>query len=103
MATKTKSKTKIKLFGDRIFVRPIAFQSNANGIVLPDSVHKSALHRGEVVSVGTGRITEAGSRVEPLVAVGDVVLFDSFSGFETEVDGEKLKLFRETDLLGVEV
>jgi len=57
--------------------------------------------RGEVLSVGKGKVAENGD-VRPLdVKVGDTVLFGKYSGTEIKVDGEDVLVMREDDIMGV--
>ena len=48
-----------------------------------------------------GQLTDEGKRAEMSVKVGDVVLYGKYSGTEVEVDGDKVMIMRESELLGV--
>ena len=57
--------------------------------------------KGEVVSVGNGKILENGE-VRPLdVKAGDKILFGKYSGTEVKVDDEELLVMREDDVMAV--
>jgi len=57
--------------------------------------------RGEVLSVGKGKVAENGD-VRPLdLKVGDQVLFGKYSGTEIKIDGEEVLVMREDDIMGV--
>jgi len=57
--------------------------------------------RGEVLSVGKGKIAENGD-VRPLdVKAGDQVLFGKYSGTEIKIDGEEVLVMREDDIMGI--
>jgi chaperonin GroES len=102
-ATKTKKKAKINLqpLGDRVVVRREESESTtAGGIVLPDSA-KDKPARGTVVSVGTGRLLEDGSRSKLQVKVGDRVLFSSYAPETFKFGDDELLLMREEDILAV--
>lgn len=89
----------LKPLDDRVVVKPLeAEEVTAGGIVLPDSA-KEKPQRGEVVAVGPGKLTDAGERVAVCVAVGDEVLFSKYGGTEIEIDGEEVKILRESDIL----
>ena len=102
-ATKKKSKVKVKLqpLGDRVVIkREESEEVTAGGILLPDSAQNKPA-RGQVVSVGNGRLLEDGSRGELQVKVGDRVIFSSYGGEALNVDDEELLLMREDDILAV--
>jgi len=103
-ATKKKKKTKkvsIQPIGDRLLVqRESSEETTAGGIVLPDSAQDKP-SRGTVLSVGTGRLLEDGSRSELQVKVGDVVIFTTYGPEELKVSGEDYLLMREDDILAV--
>ena len=84
---------------DRVVVKPLdAEETIAGGIVLPDSA-KEKPQRGKVVAVGPGRLLDSGERCAVSVVVGDEVLFCKYGGTEIEVDGDEIKILRESDIL----
>ena len=90
---------KIRPLDDRVVVLPLeAEEKTAGGIVLPDTA-KERPQRGKVKAVGSGKLLDNGKRAELCVAVGDEVLFGKYTGTDVEVNGEKLKIMREGDLL----
>ena len=102
-ATKKKSKSSLKIqpLGDRVVVeREESEELTAGGIVLPDSAQDKPA-RGSVVSVGSGRVLDDGSRSELQVKVGDRVLFSSYAGETFKVGDDELLLMREDDILAV--
>mmetsp|Transcript_10936 Transcript_10936/g.16391 ORF Transcript_10936/g.16391 Transcript_10936/m.16391 type:complete len:103 (+) Transcript_10936:21-329(+) len=88
---------------DRVLIRKVAPPSKTvGGIVLPDDVvKKGSSQQGEVLAVGTGLTTKDGTVVPPVLAAGDKVYLSEYSGTEIELDGEKLSLYREDDILAV--
>ncbi len=95
-ATKT---INLRPLDDRVIVQPNeAEQTTAGGIVLPDSAREKP-QRGTVVAVGPGKLLDSGNRGELSVAVGDVVIYGKYGGSEIEVDGQELKILRESDIL----
>ena len=75
-------------------------RASAGGIVIPDSAAEKPAE-GEVVAVGHGRMLKDGRVVPPDVKKGDDVLFAKYSGTEIKLDGEKLLVMHETDILAV--
>lgn len=93
------AKLKIRPLDDRIVVKPEEAESTtAGGIVLPDSA-KEKPQRGTVLAVGPGRLLDSGNRGTLSVEVGDVVIYGKYGGNEVEVDGEDVKILRESDIL----
>jgi chaperonin GroES len=86
---------------DRVVVQPVeASNVTAGGIIIPDSVNEKP-QMGTIVAVGRGHRSAKG-RVRPVdVKVGDRVLFPKYAGDQIEVDGQKLLILREADVLGV--
>jgi len=91
----------IKPLGNRIVVEPIEQEDvTASGIVLPDSA-KEKPQQGMILAAGPGERDDDGKRIEMDVKVGDKVLFAKYAGTELKLDGKKLLILRETDLLGI--
>ena len=91
----------IRPLHDRVVVKRMEEErTSAGGIVIPDSATEKPV-RGEILSVGKGKIAENGD-VRPLdVKVGDKVLFGKYSGTEIKIDGEEVLVMREDDIMGV--
>ena len=93
------AKIKIRPLDDRVVVEPIeAEQKTAGGIVLPDSA-KEKPQRGTVVAVGPGRLLDNGQRGELSVVVGDQVIYGKYGGTDIEINGDDVKILRESDIL----
>jgi len=90
---------KINPLDDRVVVKPHeAEETTAGGIVLPDAAREKQ-QRGTVVAVGPGRLLDSGARAAVSVGVGDEVLFGKYGGTEIEIDGQDVKILRESDIL----
>jgi chaperonin GroES len=90
-----------KPLGSRVVVEPIEQDEvTAGGIVLPETA-KEKPQKGKVLSVGAGDRNDKGERVPMDVATGDTVLFAKYAGTEIKVDGKKLLILRESDLLAI--
>lgn len=89
----------LRPLADRVVVKRLEEESvTASGIVLPDTAREKS-QRGEVVFVGTGRVTDEGHRIPMSVKVGDTVLFAKYGGTEVKVDGQELLILKESDIL----
>jgi chaperonin GroES len=86
---------------DRLLVRRIEEDETAKGgIIIPDTA-KEKPQRGEVLAAGSGKILDNGTKLPLDVKVGDKVLFGKYSGNEIEIDGEKVLILREEEVLAV--
>jgi chaperonin GroES len=70
----------------------------AGGIVLPETA-KEKPQKGTILAVGPGDRDEDGKRIPLDVSEGDTILFAKYSGTEIKVDGKKLLILRENDML----
>ena len=90
---------KLRPLGERVVVEQLeAEEVTAGGIVLPDAAQEKP-QRGKVVAVGPGKLLDSGSRGELSIGIGDEVIFARYGGSDVEVDGNELKIMRETDIL----
>ena len=93
------AKIKVRPLDDRVIVETMeAEEKTAGGIVLPDSAQEKP-QRGKVVAVGPGRLLDNGDRGQLSVAVGDEVIYGKYGGMDIEVNGEEVKIVRESDIL----
>lgn len=91
----------LKPLGDRVVIKPIEQEDvTAGGIMLPDTA-KEKPQKGEILAVGPGNHNDAGVRVELDVKVGDVVMYAKYAGTEIKLDGEKILVLRESDILAI--
>jgi len=95
------AKLTFKPLGGRVLVEPIEQEEvTAGGIVIPETA-KEKPQQGKVLAAGPGDRDEEGKRVPMDVKVGDTILFAKYSGTEVKMDGKKLLIMRESDLLGI--
>lgn len=91
----------LKPLGNRVVVEPLEQEEiTAGGIVLPETA-KEKPQKGTIVAVGPGDRDEDGDRIALDVKVGDVVLYAKYSGTEIKVDGKKVLILRESDILAI--
>lgn len=92
---------KLKPLGDRLVVKPLDEEEvTPSGIVLPETA-KEKPQKGEVMAVGPGARDEDGKRIPMDVSKGDKVLFAKYAGTEVKLDGEKMLILREGDILAI--
>lgn len=86
---------------DRVLVKRIESETKtATGLIIPDSA-KEKPAEGEIMAVGTGARTEAGSIIPLEVKTGDRVLFNKWSGTEIKLDGADYLVMKESDIVGI--
>ncbi len=91
----------LRPLNDRVVVEPIEQDTTtASGLVLPETA-KEKPQQGKVVAVGPGARDEDGERMPLDVEVGDTVLFAKYAGTEIKLDGNKVLIMKENDILGV--
>jgi len=90
----------IRPLGDRVLVEPIEEkEQTVGGIIIPDAAKEKPM-QGKVIAVGK-KTDKDGKEVKFDVKAGDTVLLPKYGGTEVKIDGKKLQLVREDDLLGV--
>lgn len=93
--------TNLKPLGDRLVVEPVEQEEmTASGLVLPETA-KEKPQKGTILAVGPGRRDDDGDRIEMDVEVGNVVLYAKYAGTEIKVDGKKLLILKESDVLAI--
>ncbi len=91
----------IKPLADRVVVKPVEQQEQKQGsIIIPDTAKEKPM-QGEVISVGPGKITENGAKVDMSVKKGDKVLYGKYSGTEVTIDGVDYLIMRESDIFAI--
>jgi chaperonin GroES len=91
----------LKPLGDRLVVEPLEHEEmTASGIVLPETA-KEKPQKGSVLATGPGARDDQGRRIAMDVKVGDVILFAKYAGTEIKLDGKKLLIFKEGDVLAI--
>jgi chaperonin GroES len=93
--------TKLRPLHDRVLVRRLEEQNDKHGrIIIPDTA-KEKPQEGQVIAVGTGRVTEDGKKLPLALKEGDRILFGKYSGSEVRLDGQEYLIMKEEDVLGV--
>jgi len=71
-----------------------------SGIVLPDTVEKEELERGEVVAVGEPKM-DHGHALPIQIKVGDKVIIKKYGPDKMKLEGEDYCIADEDDLVGI--
>ena len=91
---------KLKPLSDRVIIEPLAQESTTkSGIIIPDTA-KEKSQRGKVLAVGEGKVVD-GKLVPVSIKIGDEVIYKEYAGDEFKLDGEKVTILREDDIIAV--
>lgn len=91
---------KLRPLFDKVVVKEIEVKEESfGGIFLPTSA-KEKQEMAVVVAVGEGGTID-GNKVEMVVKVGDKILYSKYAGSEFTVDGEKVTIIRQSDILAI--
>lgn len=85
---------------NRVVIRRSDADTVSAGGVILSVAHLEKSQEGEVVAAGPGAF-QNGTLVTMTVAAGDKVLFGRYAGTEVTLDGEKLVILKEDDILGI--
>lgn len=91
--------------GDRVVVRPSEKEGEkklASGIIIPETVDKEKLLKGEVIAVGPGRRSDDGKRIPIEVKSGDAVFFKKPWDAPIKVDEVEYYVLSESDIILIE-
>jgi chaperonin GroES len=92
---------KVRPLHDRLLVRRIEEKETAKGgIIIPDTA-KEKPQEGTVVAVGTGKVTDDGTRVALDVHPGDRILFGKYSGNDVRIEDDEYVIMREEDVFAI--
>lgn len=90
---------------DKIVVRKASQKQSASGLVIPENMKGNNVIEGEVVATGPGAPAmnppagNPGLRRPMMAKTGDKILFHKNSGNEIEINGEKLTVMNENDIM----
>ena len=104
MAKQTKKFSLVPL-GDRVVILPSEKEGEkklASGIIIPETVDKEKLLKGEVVAVGPGRRNDEGKRVPIEVKPGDTVFFKKPWDEPIKIDSVEYYVLPESEIILIE-
>lgn len=85
---------------NRVVVQRVELpKRSVSGIYLPEAAAGDT-QLGLVVAAGQGQAFDNGKSRETAVKEGQHVLLPSYPGQEIEIDGQKLYIYRDTEVLG---
>ena len=91
--------TKVMPLTDHIVLKSVEQEEvTPSGLVIPDTAKEKPQH-GEVLSVGPGKLNDAGVMETIDLDSGDHILYQKYTGQEVTVDNEEYLIIRFGDVL----
>ncbi len=91
----------LRPLADRVVIEPSEGEEQTpTGIFLPETA-KEKPQQGTILAVGPGRRDDSGKLIPMDVKESDKVLYAKYAGTEIKVDGKKLLILKESDILAV--
>ncbi len=93
----------LKPLGDRVIVEPIEKDEEtfAGGTLILPETAKEKPQQGLILAAGPGQKDDDGDRIPMDVEEGQRVLYAKYAGTEIKIDGKKLLILKETDILAI--
>jgi len=92
---------KLQPLSDRILVRPLIETETKKGLIYIPETAKEKPVQGEVIEIGSGKVTEDGKQIPMNVKKGDQVLYGKYSGTEITLGDIEHLILREADVLAI--
>jgi chaperonin GroES len=91
----------LRPLSDRVVLEPHKNEGyTAGGLILPEMA-KEKPQKGTVLAVGPGRINNHSRHIQMDVKTGDLVLYVMYAGTEIKINGKKLLILKESDILAI--
>ncbi len=91
---------KIKPLFDKVVVTATSKEETTkSGFILP-SASQEKQQTATVVAVGPGGIID-GKEINMQVKVGDVILYQKYSGSDFKIDGQEYTIIKQSDILAI--
>ena len=96
-----KTAVNLRPLADRVVVEPSEGEEvSTGGILLPETA-KEKPQQGTIVALGTGRKDDNGKVIPLDVKLNDKVLYAKYAGTEIKVNGKKVLILKESDILAI--
>ena len=93
----------LKPLGDRVIVEPIEKDEETfagGALVLPETAREKP-QQGKILAAGPGKKDDEGRRIPMDVEKEQRVLYAKYGGTEIKIDGKKLLILKENDILAI--
>ena len=91
----------LRPLGDRVVVEPSQRDERTeSGLFIPETA-KEKSQEGTILAVGAGKRDDDGKRIPMDVEIGQTVLFAKYAGTEIKIEGKKVLILKESDILAI--
>ncbi|MDP8215165.1 MAG: co-chaperone GroES [Candidatus Euphemobacter frigidus] len=91
----------IQPLGDRVLVQRLeAEETKKGGIIIPETAQEKPME-ARVITVGTGKVMEDGTKVDFEIKKGDRVLIGKYSGTDIKVEDVEYLILSQDDILAI--
>ena len=90
----------LKPLFDRVVIKDAEMEETTKGGLILTSTAKEKPQYAIVVAVGPGGVVD-GKEIVMQVEVGQKVVYSKYAGTEIKIDGEELKIVRQSDILAI--
>ena len=90
----------LKPLFDRVVIKDAEMEETTKGGLILTSTAKEKPQYAIVVAVGPGGVID-GKEIVMQVEVGQKVVYSKYAGTEIKIDGEELKIVRQSDILAI--
>jgi chaperonin GroES len=91
----------VEILGDRVLVRRLNSENKSAGGLVMLSGDDITTPKGQVLKVGEGRTTKAGTVIPLTVQIDDIVMYLPQAGIKVALDGEELLVLHEDEIYAV--
>ena len=88
----------VKPLGDRVVIKDIEMEETTKSGILLTGTAKEKPQMAEVLAVGPGGNVD-GKDIVMNIKVGEKVIYSKYAGTDVKIDGQELKIVRQSDIL----
>ena len=90
----------LKPLADRVIIKMVEAEETPKGGIILTAGAKEKPEIAEVLAVGPGGLVD-GKEIVMQVEVGQKVVYSKYAGTDIKIDGEELKIVRQSDILAI--
>ena len=91
---------KLVPLGDKVVIKQLDAEEKTKGGIILTSHSQEKPQEAEVIAVGPGGMVD-GKEIKMQVKPGDKVIYSKYAGTEVKLDGDKLMVIRQGDILAI--
>ena len=92
---------KFKPLNNKLLLKTIKSNNKTNkGIILPYTLKERQI-KGKVIAIGSGKKNDKGESIPLEVKIGDIIIYQKWSGTNIKINEEEFLIIKETEVLGI--